>query len=66
MGLIVQKHVTIGQLIFDKKEVAYLPSWPTYPTFPVPTLRGGQGGRAPPNGFLCPPFWFTLNIVFGT
>ena len=34
MGLVVQKkHLTIGLLIFDKKVMAYLPSWPTYPTF---------------------------------
>ena len=45
MGLAVQKHVTIGLLIFDKKAMAYLPycptcPWPIYPTFaPVKTLR---------------------------
>ena len=27
---------------------------------------GGQGCRAPPDGCLCPPFWFTNNTVFGT
>ena len=32
MGLIVQKHVNIGQLIFDKKAMAYLLSRPTYPS----------------------------------
>ena len=34
MGLVVQKHVTIGQLIFGKKAMACLLFWPTYPTFP--------------------------------
>ena len=33
MGLIVQKHVIIAVLIFDKKAMAYLPSWQTNPTF---------------------------------
>ena len=37
----------------------------------MPSLRGGGGGggqgcRAPPNGCLCPPFWFIDNTVFGT
>ena len=39
MGLIVQKHVTIGQLIFDKKAMAFLTSWPTYPIFPYSFLE---------------------------
>ena len=32
MGLVIQKHETIGILIFDKNAMAYLPTWPTYPT----------------------------------
>ena len=31
--MIVQKHVTIGQLIFDKKAMACLPTSQAYPTF---------------------------------
>ena len=34
MGLVLQKHETIGQQIFHKKAMTYLPSRPTYPTFP--------------------------------
>ena len=30
----MQKHAIIGLLIFDKKGMAYLPSWPTYPALP--------------------------------
>ena len=35
----------------------------------MPSLRGGGGGAGmlcPPNGCLCPHFWFTKNTVFGT
>ena len=34
MRLVVPKRVTIVRLIFEKKAMAYLPSWPTYPTLP--------------------------------
>ena len=32
----------------------------------VPSLRGGQGGRAPLTTACAPPFWCTQITVFGT
>ena len=29
----------------------------------VPSLQGGQGGSAPPNGCFASSFWFTQNIL---